>query len=352
MARSLSGHGTAYNCESGKNTHIEIAAGNAETLTVSDNHDHHHDEVKQEDRPDRNPQRPRLIVKTVDSDGNPVPDTGVLFYDRNSHRAGQKQKFEMVNRRTNESGVADFGVIPISFGCLQLSSHKELAECYTLISTTMTKCTQGNPPRANVQTEIKDGILTVTFTMTPHVDLEFNIVDDATNEIVFWSEIFYQDPITNRWWQFGLVDGSKRQHNFIPISPQITKETIRISALGYETKVFRLPDELDRSQPIRRDARLKPMPDVELKVLLHDGTPAEKTKLTFYYPDELDCLQDHEELSDAQGIITTKFPPSADIGIFRLEHTGGAAELTMKELLDAVKQKPEEVIRRTIQLRK
>ena len=211
---------------------------------------------------------------------------------------------------------------------------------------------QAKPPRANVQTEIKDGFLTVTFTMTPHVDLAFNIVDDATNEIVFWSEIFYQDPITNRWWQFGLVDGSKRQHNFIPISPQITKETIRISALGYETKVFRLPDELDRSKPIRRDVRLKPMPDVELKVLLPDGTPAEKAKLTFHYPNELACSEIHEQLSDAQGIVTTKFPPSADIGIFRLEHTGGIAELSMKELLDDVKRNPGEVIHRSIPLRK
>ena len=323
------------------------------TLTLSDNHDHHHDEVRNEGQLADKPQLPKLIVKTVDSDGEPVPNTGVLFYDRNSHRAGQEQKFEMVNKRTDESGVADFGVIPNSFGCLQLSpSTKELAGCYTLISTTMTKCTQGNPPRANVQTEIKDGILTVTFTMTPHIDLEFNIVDDATNEIVFWSEIFYQDPITNRWWQFGLVDGSKRQHNFIPISPQITKETIRISALGYETKVFRLPDELDRSQPIRRDVRLKPMPDVELKVLLPDGTPAEKAKLTFHYPNELACSEIHEQLSDAQGIVTTKFPPSADIGIFRLEHTGGIAELSMKELLDDVKRNPGEVIHRSIPLRK
>ncbi len=79
----------------------------------------------------------------------------------------------------------------------------------------MTECTQAKPPRANVQTEIKNGILTVTFTMTPHVDLEFNIVDDATNEIVFWSEILYQDPATNHWWMFGLVDGSKRQYNLI-----------------------------------------------------------------------------------------------------------------------------------------
>lgn len=357
MARSLRGHGAVYQCESGKNTHIEVGAGNAKTLTLSDNHDHHHDhhhdEVKQENQPDGKSQLPRLIVKTVDSDGKPLPDKGVLFYDRNSHRAGQKQKFERIDRRTNESGVADFGVIPNSFGCLQLSpSNKELAECYTLISTTMTKCTQANPPRANVQTEIKDGILIVTFTMTPHVDLEFNIVDDATDEIVFWSEMFYQDPTTNRWWQFGLVDGSKTQHNFIPISPQITRETIRISALGYETKVFRLPDELDRSKPIRRDVRLKPMPDVELKVLLHDGTPAEKAKLTFHYPNELGCLQDHEGLSDAQGIVTTKFPPSADIGIFRLEHTGGTAELSMKELLDAVKLNPGEVIQRSIPLRK
>ena len=322
------------------------------TVTTSDNHDHHH-EVHQEGQGADKSQLPRLIVKTVDSNGRPVPDTGVLFYDRNSHRAGQEQKFEMIDRRTDESGVADLGVIPNSFGCLQLSpSNNELAECYTLISTTMTTCTQAKPPRANVQTEIKDGTLTVTFTMTPHVDLEFNIVDDATNEIVFWSEIFYQDPTTNRWWQFGLVDGSKRQNNLIPISPQITRETIRISALGYETKVFRLPDEWDRSKPIRRDVRLKPMPNVELKVLLPDGTPAEKAKMTVQYPDELDCLQIQEELSDTQGVMTTKFPPNADIGIFRFEHAGGSAELSMKELLEDVKQKPGKVIRRSIQLKK
>ena len=94
------------------------------------------------------------------------------------------------------------------------------------------------------------------------------------------------------------------------------------------------------------------MPEVELKVLLHDGTPAEKAKLTFHYPNELDCLQIHEQLSDAQGIVTTKFPPSADIGIFRLEHTGGTAELPMKELLDDAKQNPGKVIRRSIQLKK
>jgi len=337
-----------FDCTGSANDEMDLG-----TLTVADDHDHDHDEVNQIDKSADKPQLPKLIVKTVDSDGKPVPGATVLFYDRNSHRAGQKQKFEMVNKRTDESGVADFGVIPNSFGCLQLSpSNKELADCYTLISTTMTKCTQARPPRANVQTEIKDGILTVTFTMTPHVELEFNIVDDATDEIVFWSEIFYQDPTTNRWWQFGLVDGSKTQHNFIPISPQITNETIRISALGYETKVFRLPDELDRSKPIRRDVRLKPMPDVELKVLLHDGTPAEKAKLTFHYPNELASLQIHEQLSDAQGIVTTKFPPSADIGIFRLEHTGGTAELSMKELLDAVKRNPGEVIQRSIPLRK
>ena len=325
------------------------------TLAVANNHDHGHlhNEANQDVQSAHKPQLPKLIVKTVDSDGKPVPNTGVLFYDRNSQRAGQKQKFEMVNKRTDESGVADFGLIPNSFGCLQLSaSNEELAGCYTLISTTITKCTQAKPPRANVQTEIKDGILTVTFTMTPHVDLKFNIVDDATNEIVFWSEMFYQEPATNRWWQFALVDGSQMQHNFIPISPQITRETIRISALGYETKVFRLPNELDRSQPIRRDVRLKPMPDVELRVLLPDGTPAKKARLTFHYPNELDCLQVHEQFTDAQGIMTTKFPPSADIGIFRLEHSDGTAELSMKELLDAVKQNPGEVILRSIQLRK
>lgn len=351
-ARSL-GLGTVFQCESGKTTHIEMDAGNAGSLTVSDNHDHQHDNVTQEIQSTDKPQLPRLIVRTVDSGGRPVPDTGVLFYDRNSHRTGQKQKFEMVSKQTDESGRADLGVMPGSFGCLQLSpSNKELAECYTLISTTMTKCTQAKPSRANVQTEIKNGILTVTFTMTPHVDLEFNIVDEATNEIVFWSEIFYQDPTTNRWWQFGLVDGSQRQHNLIPISPQITRETIRISALGYETKVFRLPDELDRSKPIRRDVRLKPMPDVELRVFLPDGTPAEKAKLTVHYPNELDCLQIQEELSDAQGVMRTKFPPSADIGVFHLEHTGGTAELPMKELLDDVQLNPGTVIRRSIQLKK
>ena len=349
---SLRGPKAVYECKSGKNTHLEISEGNTETNTQSDSHDHHHDDVNQEGQPDGKPQLPRLIVKTVDTDGKPVPETGVLFYDRNSQRAGQKQKFEMINKRTSESGVADFGVMPNSFGCLQLSSTKELAGCYTLISASMTKCTQGKPERANVQTKIKDGVLTVTFTMTPHVDLEFNIVDDATNEIVFWSEIFYQDPTTNRWWQFGLVDGSQTQHNFIPISPQITRETIRICALGYETKVFRLPDELDRSQPIRRDIRLKPMPDVELKVVLPDGTPAEKAKLTFHYPNELDCLQEHELQSDAHGIVTTQFPPNADIGIFRLEHSGGTAEPSMQELLDAVKQNPGEAVQRSIQLKK
>ncbi len=337
-----------FDCTGSANDEMDLG-----TLTVADDHDHDHDEVNQIGKSADKAQLPKLIVKTVDSDGKPVPGAAVLFYDRNSHRAGQKQKFEMVNKRTDESGVADFGVIPNSFGCLQLSpSNNEFAGCYTLISTTMTKCTQAKPPRANVQTEIKDGILTVTFTMTPHVDLEFNIVDDATDEIVFWSEIFYQDPTSNRWWQFGLVDGSKTQHNFIPISPQITNETIRISALGYETKVFRLPDELDRSKPIRRDVRLKPMPDVELEVLLVDGAPAEKAKLTFHYPSGLDCLEVHDELSDAQGIITTKFPPSADIGILRIEHTGGTAELSMKELLDDAKQNPGKVIRRSIQLKK
>ncbi|MFO1003062.1 MAG: M56 family metallopeptidase [Planctomycetaceae bacterium] len=348
----LLAHRAVYQCESGKNTLIEIGAGNTETLTLPHDHDHHHVKVNLEGQPADKPQLPRLIVRTIDSDGKPVR-AGVLFYDRNSHRAAQKQEFERVSKQTDDSGVADFGVIPNSFGCLQLtSSNNGLAECYAIISTTMTKCTQAKPPRANVQTEIKDGILTVTFTMTPHVDLEFNIVDDATNEIVFWSEIFYQDPATNRWWQLALVDGSQLQHNFIPISPQITRETIRISALGYETKVLRLPDELDRSQPIRRDIRLKPMPNVELRVFLPDGTPAEKTKLTFHYPNELDCLQDHELRSDVQGIVTTEFPPNADIGIFHFEHTGGTAELSMTELLDDVKQNPGQVIQRSIQLTK
>jgi hypothetical protein len=227
-----------FDCTESTNDELNLG-----TLTVSSNHEHDHDhdrdhdEVTQEDQSADKPQLPRLIVKTVDSDGKPVPGTGVLFYDRSSHRAGQKQKFERVVRRTDESGMADLGVIPNSFGCLQLShSNNEFAGCYTLISTTMSKCTQANPPRANVQTDIKEGVLTVTVTMTPHVDLEFNIVDDATGEIIFWSEIFYQDPTTKRWWQFGLVDGSQTQHNFIPISPQITKQTIRISALGYRRK--------------------------------------------------------------------------------------------------------------------
>ncbi len=130
----------------------------------------------------------------------------------------------------------------------------------------MTECTQAKPPRANVQTEIKNGILTVTFTMTPHVDLEFNIVDDATNEIVFWSEILYQDPATNT----GDVWTGRWIEKTIQLHPDLTADHPRDDAylaLGYETKVFRLPDELDRSQPIRRDVRLKPMPDIELKVL-------------------------------------------------------------------------------------
>ncbi len=332
------------------------SALNLGTVTVSDDrhhHEHRHGEVAQDGQSVDKPRLPKLIIKTVDAKGTPVRDVGVLFYDRDSQRARQKQEFEMVNKRTDESGVADFGVMPNSFGCLQLSpSNQEFARCYTLISATMTECTQAKPPRANVQTEIKDGILTVTFTMTPHVDLEFNIVDDATNEIVFWSEIFYQDPATNHWWMFGLVDGSQMQHNFIPISPQITRETIRISALGYETEIFRLPDELDRGQPIRRDIRLKPMPDVELKVLLPDGNPAEGAQLKFDYPNGVECLQIFEWKSNLQGIVTTKFPPHADIGSFRLEHPAGTAELSMQELLDEVKQSPGKVVRRNIQLRK
>jgi hypothetical protein len=94
------------------------------------------------------------------------------------------------------------------------------------------------------------------------------------------------------------------------------------------------------------------MPDVELKVLLNDGAPAEKVKLTFDYPNELACLEIHEKLSDAQGIITTKFPPSADIGSLRFEHSGGTAELPMRELIDDAKRNPGEVIRRDIRLKK
>lgn len=349
-----------FDTSNAPNSDAPSKALNLGTVIVSDTrlqrenlHDHQHEDGNQGGQVVGKPHLPKLIVRTIDSKGTPVPNTGVRFYDRNSQRAGQKQKFEMINKQTDESGVAEFGVMPNSFGCLQLSpSNQEFAQCYTLISATMTKCTQANPPRANVQTEIKDGILTVTFTMTPHVDLEFNIVDDATNEIVYWSEIFYQEPDTNHWWIFGLVDGSQRQHNFIPISPQITRETMRISALGYETKVFRLPDELDRNQPIRRDVRLKPMPDVELKVLLPDGNPAEKAQLKFHYPNGVECLQIFEWKSNLQGIVTTKFPPHADIGSLRLEHPAGAAELSMQELLDEVKQSPGKVIRRNIQLRK
>lgn len=326
------------------------------TLLLSDAqslHDHQHVQVKQNGELADKPQLPKLIVKTVDSKGNPVPGTGVLFYDRNSRRAGQKQEFEAVSKRTDESGVADFGVMPNGFGCLQLNpSNDEFAECYTLISATLKTCTQAKPVRANVQTEVKDGIVTVTFTLTQHVDLEFNIVDDVTNEIVFWPEIYFQDSATDRWWQFALVDGSQNQHNFIPISPEITRETMRISATGYETKVFQLPDELDRSKPIRRDLRLKPMPDIELRLLLPDGTPAEKAKLTVEYQNGLECLQIQESLSDAQGIITAKFPPNADLGTYRFEHPGGMAELSMHELLDEAKKNPGKLIKRDVQLGK
>ncbi len=74
--------------------------------------------------------------------------------------------------------VADFGVMPNRFGCLQLSPRTKNSRVLHAHFSHNDRCTQADPPRANVQTEIKDGVLTVTFTMTPHVDLEFNIVDE------------------------------------------------------------------------------------------------------------------------------------------------------------------------------
>ncbi len=80
-----------------------------------------------------------------------------------------------------------------------------------------------------------------------------------------------------------------------------------------------------------------------------DGNPAEKAQLKFDYPNGLECLTVFEWESNLQGIVTTKFPPHADIGSFRLEHPAGTAELPMQELLDEVKQSPGKVIRRNIQ---
>ncbi len=67
------------------------------------------------------PDCPKLIVRAIDSKGTPVPNTGVRFYDRDNQRARKKEEFEMVSKQTDASGVADFGVMPNSFGCLQLS---------------------------------------------------------------------------------------------------------------------------------------------------------------------------------------------------------------------------------------
>lgn len=295
---------------------------------------------------------PRLRVKAVDADGEPLKGIDVLFYDRENYFSRQKLAFENINGVTDRTGIVDLGVMPHDWGCLEMSHpEKKFADCYTLIQTTISKCTQANPARANVQTEISDGVLTVTFTMTGHVDLEFKIVDDQTDEMVFWSEIFYRDAKTNRWWQIALVDGSQRQHNFLPIAPQVTKQTIRISAQGYETKTFKLPDDLDLTESIRREVRLKPMPEVEFKVMFPDGTPAAGTLLRYEYPDGLRSLQIPSKKTDESGIMTIQFPPSADLGTIRFDHPRGSAKMVMAELLEEASSQPTEVIRRSVSLK-
>ena len=145
-----------------------------------------------------------------------------------------------------------------------------------------------------------------------------------------------------------IVDGSKRQHNFIPVSPAMTKETVGIFTVGYETEIIHFPDDLDLTKPIRREVRLKPLPELKFTVLRADGEPAKLAMLGFTYPDGLNTMLDLSAKTDENGICVTRFPPATEFATLRVTHGSGKLSLPMKPLLvDARKGDP---VERTITL--
>lgn len=202
---------------------------------------------------------PKLTVKTVDLNGQPIADASVKVWDRHGFYAnGLKMSFEPISKRSNGEGVCEMGRLPKDFFSVDANHADENhSRCYTVISGSPGKFKQTNPPRSNVRLEQTKERLVVTIRMLDHIDFKFKVVDDETGLDIFWPEIDYQDE-AGKWWNVAIIDGAG-QHNFMPLSTSILRRPLRISAEGYQQKFLSLPNRDAENPPNEQTIKLKPV---------------------------------------------------------------------------------------------
>ena len=98
---------------------------------------------------------------------------------------------------------------------------------------------------AKIQLDDEANSLAITFTMRQGVDLQFEALDAETGAEVFYTGVFYRDEQQNRWWHPVLLDGSGGQHDFWPMTEDVSERSFRMASPGYHPVDFQLEEKLE-----------------------------------------------------------------------------------------------------------
>jgi len=274
---------------------------------------------------------PELKVHVLDKDGKPVAGATVWVYDRNHYMAGMPVDFEDIYKNTGKDGWADLGVLPQHFLCVQVfgednrfdGNYIDIAKA----NGTFMECPDN--PFVSMESDDDAGTLAITFNMRQGVDLKFEALDAETGKELRYAGVHYWDELGKRWWQPVMAERA-RQHNFWPMTEDLSDKPFRIASPGYYPVDFELEEKLELGKQYRREIELTPAPNIRFRIFTPDGKPADGAKFKWSNPEG---IGDHIFVENwTDGVLETRYPAHGDLATFEVTHQSGKAAVAARDL--------------------
>jgi hypothetical protein len=148
---------------------------------------------------------------------------------------------------------------------------------------------------------------------------------------VFHTGVHYWDEQRKRWWQPILLQRSPAsQHDFWPMTEDLSDKPFRMASPGYYPVDFALEEKLELGKQYRRKIELTPAPNIHFTILTPEGKPADGAKFKWSNPEGIGDHTFFEKSTD--GVLETRYPAHGDLARFEVTHQSGKAAVAVRDL--------------------
>lgn len=283
----------------------------------------------------------------VDADEQPIPNQKIYIYDDNNRDKGS------IRLTSDAQGAFQTKLSLDNFSIFVRATEQfDGSERLQFVQGRL------NPTSRNVEASVKDETVKLLITLQRPFKAVFQLVDarsgrPVTNAAVFYQveDEFYDDYQTTPPWLLlqvlkkGMIDFRER-------TPEVLKDAnVLVLATGYQPLQLKLNEKLVRGGTLEKRLELAPLPNVKLTVETPEGKPATGLVFETIPPEETLDLEEFGELfrikeqikhlldldvtTDDQGAVQIEYPAFGASVSYRLRHSTGCADLSVRNLRPA-----------------